>query len=237
MTKSNSSSCVQIMPAIIGADLVDIGQAVRDAEAGGADAIHIDVMDGHFAPVITFGVSTVAAIRRITCLPLEVHLMISNPEHHIADFIDAGCDALTVHVESCLHLHRTLQQIQNRSVRAGVAINPATPVSAVEEVLPDVDSVLVMTVNPGFSGFIGRVLTKISRIREMLNAVENDIPIEVDGGINLETAPLVVKAGARQLVAASAIYSESVGVAEAIQALRTAGDSEISALHGASMKS
>ena len=218
------------MPAIIGADFTEIGTAVREAEAGGADAIHIDVMDGHFAPNITFGVPTVSAIQRITHLPLDVHLMIAQPERHITDFISAGADTLTVHAEACLHLHHTLQQVRKQGARVGVAINPATPVPVIEEILHDVDLVLVMTVNPGFSGFIDRTLPKIYRIREMLNtAGRYNVPIEVDGGINVKTAPRVVEVGAQQLVAASAVYREPAGVAKAIQALRAAGKSGLTA--------
>lgn len=225
------SNEVRILPAIIGAEFTEIGAAVREAEFGGADAIHIDVMDGHFAPNITFGISAVSAVRRITHLPLDVHLMIAQPERCVADFISAGADTLTVHVEACFNLYYTLQEIRKLGARVGVAINPATPASTLEEILLELDVLLVMTVNPGFSGFIERTLPKIQRIRKMLDdAGRFDVPIEVDGGINVKTAPRVVEAGACQLVSASAVYSQPTGVAAAIAALRSAGYSGLTKL-------
>lgn len=202
---------IKIAPSILSADFARLGQEVQEAEAGGADWIHVDVMDGHFVPNITLGPLIVQAIRPHTSLPLDVHLMIEQPERYIADFVKAGADYVTIHAEVCPHLHRVVHQIKELGVKAGVAINPGTPAHVLQEVLPDLDLVLVMTVNPGFGGqaFIDRTLAKISQIREWIQQSGSDIHIEVDGGITAETAPLVTHAGADVLVAGSAVYGQS----------------------------
>jgi ribulose-phosphate 3-epimerase len=192
----------------LSADFSRLGDQVAEAEAAGADYIHVDVMDGQFVPNITVGPLVVAAVRRVTRLPLDVHLMIESPERYLADFCQAGADILTVHVETCPHLHRTVQQIKELGCRAGVTLNPATPAASLEEIVLYVDQVLVMTVNPGFGGqeFIESMLPKIRRVRAMLDAGNPQADLEVDGGIEPETAPRVVEAGANVLVAGSAIF-------------------------------
>jgi len=215
---------VKIVPSILSADFTRLGEQVREAEAAGADYIQIDVMDGHFVPNITVGPLVVEAIRRAVQVPLDVHLMIENPERYIERFAEAGAHILTVHQEACVHLHRVVQAIRELGARPGVAINPATPVSAIEEVLDYVDLVLVMTVNPGFGGqeFIPGTLPKIARLRRMLDERRLPVEIEVDGGIDPETAPLVVRAGATMLVAGSSVFNDRASVAENIAALRRA---------------
>lgn len=216
----------KLAPSILSADFTRLGEQIREAEEAGADWVHVDVMDGHFVPNITIGPLIAEAARRSTGLPLDTHLMIEAPERYLRDFADAGVDGLTVHVETCPHLHRTIQEIRALSVRAGVALNPATPVEAVAEILPFVDLVLVMSVNPGFGGqsFIPSTLAKISRIRRLLEAAgRTDVEIQVDGGITPETAPAAVEAGATVLVAGSSVYRGPGTIAENLESLRSAG--------------
>lgn len=214
----------KIAPSILSADFSRLGHQVAEAEAAGAEYIHVDVMDGQFVPNITIGPLVLRAVRQATRLPLDVHLMIERPERYLADFSAAGADHLIVHVETCPHLHRTVQQIKEVGCRAGVTLNPATSVSALEEILPYVDQVLVMTVNPGFGGqeFIESMVPKIRRVRAMLDQIGSKAELEVDGGIDPRTAPLVVQAGATVLVAGSAIFHAEEGVAKAIAQLRAA---------------
>ena len=214
----------KIAPSILSADFGRLGQQIAEAETAGADYIHVDVMDGHFVPNITIGPLVVRAARQATRLPLDVHLMIESPERYLADFAAAGANILTVHVETCPHLHRTVQQIKELGCRAGVTLNPSTPATSLEEIVPFVDLVLVMTVNPGFGGqtFIAEMLPKIERIHSMLRAVGSSAELEVDGGIDPETAPRTAKVGANVFVAGSAIFGAEEGVAQAITRLRTA---------------
>ncbi len=217
-------SDIQIAPSILAADFGRLAAQVAEAEAAGADLIHVDVMDGHFVPNLTIGPVVVRAVRRATRLPLDVHLMIEAPERYLADFAAAGADGLTVHVETCPHLHRTVQQIKELGCTAGVTLNPATPLTSLEEILPFVDRVLVMTVNPGFGGqrFIERMVPKIRRLRAMLAEAGAAARIQVDGGIGPETAPRVVRAGAEVLVAGTAIFAAPEGIGPAIARLRAA---------------
>ncbi|WP_374056982.1 ribulose-phosphate 3-epimerase [Rossellomorea sp. FM04394] len=202
---------MKIAPSILSANFAELGNEIKDVEKGGADYIHVDVMDGHFVPNITLGPMIVEAIRPLTTLPLDVHLMIENPSQYIAAFADAGADYITVHVEADPHLHRTIQMIKSKGVKAGVVLNPATPAEMIKPVLQDVDMVLLMTVNPGFGGqsFIPSVVPKIKQIREWANEINPTLEIEVDGGINPETAAICAEAGADVFVAGSAIYNQS----------------------------
>lgn len=217
-------SMIKIAPSILAADMAALGVAVAEAEAAGADMIHVDVMDGRFVPNLTFGPVVVAAVRDVTSLPLDVHLMIETPERYLTAFAEAGADYLTVHPETCPHLHRTLQQISDLNVGAGVALNPATSEETLRYVVSMLDLVLVMSVNPGFGGqaFLPEVLPKIKAVRRMVMEAEREALISVDGGIDVETAPLVVAAGAELLIAGSAIFKAEVGVAAAITAIREA---------------
>ena len=215
---------VKIAPSILSADFARLGEEVKAAEAAGADYIHVDVMDGHFVPNLTIGPLVVEAIRPLTALPLDVHLMIEAPERSVDEFARAGATILTVHVEACRHLHRVVQAIKALGVRAGVAVNPATPVASLEEILPDLDLVLLMSVNPGFGGqrFISGVVRKLRDLARMIEEQMASCEIEVDGGINVQTAPLVVEAGAQVLVAGSAIFNKAAPVAQNLEALRRA---------------
>jgi ribulose-phosphate 3-epimerase len=217
---------VKIAPSILSADFTNLGAAVQAAEAGGADYIHIDVMDGHFVPNITLGPLVVAAVRRATRLPLDVHLMIETPERYLADFSEAGADILTVHVETCPHLHCTIQQIAELGVQPGVTLNPATPLESLWEILPSVKQVLVMTVNPGFGGqeYIATMTDKVARLAAMARDRGLALDIEVDGGIDTTTASTVVVAGANVLVAGTAVFRHPNGIAAGIAALRSAVD-------------
>ncbi|MSQ12851.1 MAG: ribulose-phosphate 3-epimerase [Dehalococcoidia bacterium] len=215
---------VKLGPSILTADLLRLGEQIAQAEAAGVDYIHLDVMDGHFVPNITFGPLVVEAIRACTKLPLEVHLMIEEPDRYIPAFAKAGGDILTVHAEACRHLHHTVQLIREQGAKVGVALNPATPVSAVDEVLPDLDELLLMTVNPGFGGqkFIPNSVDKIARARAMLDERGAKAELAVDGGVNSETIGRVARAGATMLVAGSAVYNPREGAAEAVRRLRAA---------------
>jgi len=215
---------VLISPSILSADFSCLGDQVREADAAGADAIHIDVMDGHFVPNITIGPLVVRALRRVTKLPLEVHLMIEQPERYIGDFAEAGADLIIVHVETCPHLDRTLHQIREADVRVGVTLNPSTPVMALQEILDLVDHVLVMSVNPGFGGqsLIPYTLEKVRQLAALRDERHLGYDIEVDGGINAETVQSVAEAGANILVMGSAIFGHLAGVQDAMDEIRAA---------------
>ena len=226
---------IKIAASILSADFGRLGEQVAAAEAGGADYIHCDVMDGHFVPNMTIGPLVVEAVRRSTSLPIDVHLMIEKPERYIPAFVSAGAGLLSVHVETCPHLHRTVEQIAELGARASVTLNPSTPVSALVEILPYVDMVLVMTVNPGFGGqsFIETMCAKVRRLREMARGAGLAPDIEVDGGVNVHTVGRIVDAGANVLVAGSAVfgadpnatgecYADAQQIAAAIQGLRQA---------------
>jgi ribulose-phosphate 3-epimerase len=216
------SDKVKLAPSILSADFACLGEQVVAATVAGADYIHIDVMDGQFVPRITIGDGVVKAIRPHTTLPLDVHLMVNSPERQIESFAQAGADIITVHVEACTHLHRVVTRIKDMNVRAGVALNPSTSLDAIREILPFLDLVLVMTVNPGFGGqtFIPQMLDKIARLRELLDERKLSAELEVDGGINVELAPKVVRAGARVLVAGAAIFNNKESIAQAIERIR-----------------
>jgi ribulose-phosphate 3-epimerase len=197
-----------IAPSILSADFAALGDAIAAAERGGADLIHVDVMDGHFVPNITIGPPVVRSIKRVATVPLDVHLMITDPDRYIDAFAEAGAAMMSVHVEVLPHLHRTVHAIKALGVKAGVVINPATPVGAIEEIAGDVDFVLVMSVNPGFGGqtFIPRSESKVREVRALLDRAGNQAPVEIDGGVDLQTVARVVAAGARILVAGAAVF-------------------------------
>ena len=215
---------MKLAPSILAADFARLGEQVSEAQNAGADRIHVDVMDGHFVPNISMGAPIVASLRPVTRLPLETHLMISNPDFFLQEFAEAGSDSLLVHWEGNSSLHRTVQSIKALGKRAGVAINPATPAEVLEEILPDVDQVLVMTVDPGFGHqqFLRSTLAKINRVRRMIDSVNPECDLEVDGGIDPQTARLCVEAGANVLVAGSAIFGVREGIAPAMNSLRDA---------------
>ena len=212
-----------ISPSILSADFARLAEAVQQVEAAGADWIHIDVMDGHFVPNLTVGPPMVEALRKVTGLPLDVHLMMTNPDEFIPEFAKAGADILTVHVEACAHLHRTVQAIKECKVKAGVSLNPATPAITLESILGEVDLVLVMSVNPGFGGqaFIDFTLDKIRQIRSMISVSQGSPYLEVDGGITVKNVASVLQAGANVIVAGSAIFG-SDNMLDTIRQLRTA---------------
>ena len=212
---------VRIAPSLLAANFAYLADEIIKVERAGADMLHLDIMDGHFVPNLTFGSSVVAALRSITKLPFDVHLMVSNPQDHIEPFIKAGSDFITVHTEATPHIHRLLQSIRGAGVKAAISLNPATPLAAAEEILIDVDMVLIMSVNPGYGGqtFIPSSLDKIRRLCGMIKAAQRTIDIEVDGGINRDNASSVIEAGADILVAGSAVYG-APDAAEAIRCLR-----------------
>ena len=213
---------IKISPSILSADFTCLADQVREAEEAGVDYIHVDVMDGHFVPNITIGPLVVKALRPITKLPLDVHLMIENPEFYLEDFSKAGADIITVHQEATLHLHRTIQQIHDLGIKAGVSINPSTSVRTLDEIICDVDLILVMSVNPGFGGqsYIHSCTNKIRKVREMLDDRDVSADLEVDGGVNVDTVNEVISAGANAFVAGSAIFNDKNSVAENVSALR-----------------
>ncbi len=215
---------IGLVPSVLSADFTRLGEQVREAEAAGARRIQIDVMDGHFVPNITMGPLVVAAIRRCTSLPLEAHLMITNPQDFIEDFARAGADVIIVHQEVCPHLHRVVQQIKAAGKQAAVALTPSTPVFMLEDILSLLDMVLIMTVNPGFGGqkFIPETLPKIARLRHMLAQRDLHCDVEVDGGIHEGSVAQVVRAGANLLVAGSAVFNSSESVTQAMERLRGA---------------
>ncbi len=220
----SSEARVLIAPSLLSADFADFAQAARAAREAGAELLHFDVMDGLFVPNITFGPQTVQAVRHHSDALFDVHLMIVQPERYIEQFAQAGADIITVHAEACVHLQRTLAQIRECGARAGVALNPATPLNVIEYVIPDIDLLLVMTVNPGFGGqqFIPEMLRKIARARALLDEAGSDAWLEVDGGINGVTTPMVVRAGARVLVAGSSVFGHPEGVRAGVEELRQA---------------
>ena len=206
-----SASKKKIAPSILSADFAYLAEEIKAVEQAGADILHVDIMDGHFVPNFTIGPPIVAAIKKVTRLPLDVHLMMTNPDDFIPDFIEAGSDYLTVHVETCPHLHRTIQSIKERGIRAGVTLNPATPLSAVEPILPEVDLLLIMSVNPGFGGqkFIPSVMDKVKAARRMIDGKGLKVELEVDGGLKVENVGAISSAGADIFVAGSAIFGSN----------------------------
>jgi ribulose-phosphate 3-epimerase len=216
---------VKLAPSILSADFANLGSQVAEAERAGADRIHVDVMDGHFVPNLTMGAPIVQSLRPVTRLPLEIHMMITDPDLFVDEFSEAGADAFLVHWEGNNNLARTVQRIRALGKRVGVVINPATPAAMLEEILPEIDQVLVMTVNPGFGHqkFLHSTLPKIRRVRNMIEQIKPGCDLEVDGGIDATTAPLVVEAGANVLVAGTAIFSQPEGIAAAMKRLAASG--------------
>jgi ribulose-phosphate 3-epimerase len=215
---------IKIAPSILSADFARLGEQVVQAEQCGADRIHVDVMDGHFVPNISLGAVVVQSLRKVTRLPLETHMMVTNPDLFLDEFCEAGSDSFLVHWEGNPNLHRTVQRIKALGKRAGVVINPATPAAMLEEILSDADQVLVMTVNPGFGHqhFLRSTLAKVRRVRQMIEQIKSACDLEVDGGIDEETAPLAVAAGANVLVAGTSVFGDRRGVATAMKRLHEA---------------
>jgi ribulose-phosphate 3-epimerase len=220
---------IKIAPSILAADFARLGEQVAEAERAGADRIHVDVMDGHFVPNISLGAPIVKSLRQVTRLPLETHLMISDPDFFFDEFVEAGSDTFIVHWEGNHNLHRTIQRVKSLGKRVGLAINPATPASALEEILPDLDLVLVMTVNPGFGHqhFIHSTLPKIQRVHQMIEQSRLDCELELDGGIDPTTARLGVAAGADVLVAGSSIFGDPAGVNAAMRRLQMSNEAVV----------
>jgi ribulose-phosphate 3-epimerase len=220
--KEMEADTVKLAPSILAADFARLGQQVAEAEQAGADRIHIDVMDGHFVPSLSMGAPIVQSLRRVTRLRLEIHMMILNPDSFLEAFVEAGSDSFLVHWEANNNLHRTVRRIKELGKYAGVVVNPATPAVVLEEMLPELDQVLVMTVNPGFGHqhFLHSTLPKIERVRQMVERLDGCCEVGVDGGINQETAPLASAAGAGVLVAGSSIFGDNLGVATAMSGLR-----------------
>ena len=221
---------IKLAPSILSADLLKLEEQIKAVEENGADYIHVDIMDGHFVPNITFGPVIVKTLKRISNLPMDVHLMISEPDKYVKEFADAGADIITVHQETCIHLHRTMQLIKDNGVKTGVSLNPATEVSTIKTIASDLDLILLMTVNPGFGGqkFIESVLGKIEELKNLKIKNNYKFEIEVDGGINPETAKLVAKAGAEVLVAGSAVFKQS-DIGKACHDIKNAASSVIDA--------
>ena len=217
---------IQIAPSMLSADFARLGEEVAAIEAAGADRVHWDVMDGQFVPNLTFGPMVVAATRPHTTLPFEAHLMVLDADNLLGEYIEAGCERITVHAEACPHLHRTLGNITERGAKASVSLNPATPLSAVEHVLHMVDMVLIMTVNPGFGGqkYIAAMEPKVRALRDMINAGGLDVDIEVDGGVGPSTVGAIAAAGANVMVAGNAVFKAADGYAAAIAAIRAGGE-------------
>ncbi|HAY77564.1 MAG TPA: ribulose-phosphate 3-epimerase [Gemmatimonadetes bacterium] len=215
---------MKIAPSILSADFARLSDEIGGIEEGGAEWVHVDVMDGHFVPNITIGPLIVDAARRSTNLPLDVHLMIENPDHYVEAFVKAGADIVTVHQEACTHLHRTIQKIHELGAKAGVAINPGTSLEAIRDVLPYLDLLLVMSVNPGFGGqsYIEASTAKLGRARAMLEEVGSDAELEVDGGVGVSNVEEIVNAGASVVVAGSAVYGHPDGAAAGVRAIRSA---------------
>ena len=213
---------VKLAPSILSADFSRLGEQIAEVTKAGAEYIHLDIMDGHFVPNITIGAPVVKALRQCTKVPFDVHLMVANPESQIPLFADAGADIITVHVESCHHLHRAVEQIHKLKCKAGVSINPGSAISMLDAILPAVDLALVMTVDPGYGGqpFIKRMLPKIAELRRRLDEAGLSVELEVDGGINAEIAPKVVQAGATVLVAGAAVFNNPVGITKAMGQIR-----------------
>lgn len=222
--KGKNVTPIKIAPSILSADFSRLGEQVKAAEEAGADWLHFDVMDGHFVPNITIGPLVAAAIKPLTNMPLDVHLMIEKPERYFADFVKSGADVLTVQVETCPHLHRTIQSIKELGIKAGVTLNPATPLVMIEDILPYVDLALIMSVNPGFGGqsYIPTSTEKIRTLRKMLDAIGSTAELQVDGGVKAENAGEVVAAGATCLVSGSGVFNKKASVAENIARIRQA---------------
>ncbi|MFQ3548909.1 MAG: ribulose-phosphate 3-epimerase [Armatimonadota bacterium] len=217
---------IVLLPSLLSANFANLSADVKVCENAGADGLHCDIMDGHYVPNITFGPLVVDAVKKSTKLPLDVHLMIEKPELYIDNFVKAGADTLTVHVETCPHVHRTLQQIKDYGIRCGVSLNPSTPICMIENIIKDMDFLLIMTVNPGFGGqsFIESMLDKIKAARQMAESAGKMLDIGVDGGIDSKTAPLVVSAGANVLIAGSSVFAHPDGVDGGCRAIRDSLD-------------
>ena len=225
-----NKSQYQLAPSILSADFARLGDQVKEATDCGADIIHVDIMDGHFVPTLTWGPQTVSALKKWTHLPLDVHMMVQEPERHIDSFLEAGSDIITVHAEACTHIHWVINKIKEHGSKASVAINPGTPISVLDSVFQYLDQILVMTVNPGLprQRFIPEMGSKIQKVSEQILRCEYDIKLQVDGGINISTIGTVVERGADIVVAGSAIFEDPDGIGAAINKLRQAGSNKVS---------